>query len=44
MTENTVTSVGVPEVEGIAQIRALVRSLGKINGMQSDSNVISGYS
>ena len=32
MTENAVTSVAVPEVEGMAQNLAFVRSVGKENG------------
>ena len=44
MTENAVTSVAVPEVEGIAQKRAFVRSVGKWNGTQSSSKLVSGYS
>ena len=44
MTENAVTSVAVPEVDGMAQNFAFVRSVGKLNGVQSASNVVSGYS
>ena len=44
MTEKAVTSVAVPEVEGMAQNRALVRSLGKLKGVMSCSKVVSGYS
>ena len=38
------TSVAVPEVEGIAQNFALVRRVGKLNGVISASKVVSGYS
>ena len=44
MTENAVTSVAVPEVEGMAQKRALVRRVGKLKGVMSCSKVQSGYS
>ena len=44
MTENAVTSVAVPEVEGIAQNFALVRRVGKLNGMIKSSKDVSGYS
>ena len=41
---SVLTSVAVPLVEGTAQKRALVRSLGKLNGMHRSSKVVSGYS
>ena len=44
MTENAVTSVAVPEVDGIAQNFALVRRVGKLKGMHRSSKVTSGYS
>ena len=44
MTEKAVTSVAVPEVEGMAQKWALVRSLGKLKGTHRASKVVSGYS
>ena len=43
MTEKAVTSVAVPDVEGMAQNFAFVRRVGKLKGMQSDSKVVSGY-
>ncbi len=44
MIENAVTSVAVPEVEEIAQKRALRRSFGMPNTLHMSSKVISGYS
>ena len=44
MTENAVTSVAVPDVEGIAKNFAFWRSSGKEKGVMSCSNVQSGYS
>ena len=42
--ENAVTSVAVPEVEGIAQKCAFVLSLGSPNTLHMSSNVVFGYS
>ena len=44
MTEKAVTSVAVPEVEEIAQKRALRRSGGMPKTLHISSKVISGYS
>ena len=44
ITENAVTSVAVPDVEGIAQKCAFLRSSGIPNTTHISSNVISGYS
>ena len=44
MTENAVTSVAVPDVDGMAQKRAFVLNFGKLNGVHKSSNVVSGYS
>ena len=44
MTENAVTSVAVPDVEGMAQNLAFVRSVGNENGWMIASKVVSGYS
>ena len=42
--EKAVTSVAVPDVDGIAQKCALVRSLGRPNTLHMSSNVTSGCS
>ena len=42
--EKAVTSVAVPEVEGMAQKCAFVRSFGRPNTLHISSNVVSGYS
>ena len=44
MTENAVTSVAVPEVEGIAKNLAFVLNSGKLNGIIKSSIVVFGYS
>ena len=44
MTENAVTSVAVPDVDGMAQNFAFVRRVGNENGYIISSNVVSGYS
>ena len=44
MTEKAVTSVAVPEVEGMAQNLAFWRSAGKLKGVIRSSKVVSGYS
>ena len=44
MTEKAVTSVAVPDVDGMAQNFAFVRSVGKLNGVIGSSKVTSGYS
>jgi len=44
MTENAVTSVAVPLVEGIATKIALFLSLGILKGFLISSNVASGCS
>ena len=44
MMENAVTSVAVPEVEEMAQKRALRRSVGMPNTLHMSSKVHSGYS
>ena len=42
--ENAVTSVAVPEVEGMAQKCAFLRSSGRPNTLHISSKVVSGYS
>ena len=44
MMENAVTSVAVPDVEGMAQNFAFLRSLGMPNTLHISSKVMSGYS
>ena len=44
MTAKAVTSVAVPEVEGMAQNLAFCRRVGKEKGVISASKVVSGYS
>ena len=44
MMEKAVTSVAVPEVEGMAQNFAFLRSLGIPKTLHISSNVMSGYS
>ena len=44
MTEKAVTSVAVPDVDGIAQKCAFVRRVGKLKGIHRSSKVTSGYS
>ena len=44
ITENAVTSVAVPDVDGIAQNFAFCLNSGKLNGVIKSSKVISGYS
>ena len=44
MTENAVTSVAVPEVDGMAQNLALVLSVGNENGVRSFLKLVLGYS
>ena len=44
ITENAVTSVAVPEVDGIAIKVALLRSGGIVNGSLISSKVVSGCS
>ena len=43
MTEKAVTSVAVPEVEGMAQNLAFWRSSGKLKGVIRSSKVVSGF-
>ena len=44
ITENAVTSVAVPEVDGIATNLAFCLSSGSPKGTTASSNVNSGYS
>ena len=44
MTEKAVTSVAVPEVEGMATKIALLRSVGIVKGSLMSSKVFSGCS